>query len=567
MAIDARIALGVQPVQQQPNMLAQYAQVMGIKAAQQEMEGNNALREAYASGGDLNDPEFRRRVMAANPKLGSQLIKTNAETGKLQNEAISKRIDLSREMLTGVNTPEDYLAWHESNHKDPVLGSYLTQRGVTAEQSRAKIIAALNSPGGLEKLKRESALGATTLQKELMQTERSVQTANISAGPAYGQLALAREKAAREKQQLDAVLGIVSPAPVSSATATPVNMGGGGVQTTQTPPAGGVQTPTTGVAPVTPPAGAAPVTPATGAVGQPNVLATQVAPPPVTTPAQTTVNNLGQGSQKEQLVDQISRLARLPYADASRALEMKVKEFNVLYPTEKIEQDRQGNLVTIVNGVAKPVLDARGLQVQGKPLPETAFEKSVGAEVGKDIVAFVKRVEAAPKNIAKIDEVLGILKSGGAVTGFGAETRLNLERAMSLFGNDVKAGKRVVDTQILDALLGSDVFPSLQSMGLGSKNIDTPAEREFIRQVITGTIKLDNDALVRLTQIRRNVETSAIKEYNQKLESGRFDKYSKAAGQKLEKIEVPNPVIRSGKLKDGRLVNEYADGTIDYAKN
>ena len=567
MAIDARIALGVQPVQQQPNMLAQYAQVMGIKAAQQEMEGNNALREAYASGGDLNDPEFRRRVMAANPKVGSQLIKTNAETGKLQNEAVLKRIELSREMLTGVNTPEDYLAWHESNHKDPVLGSYLTQRGVTAEQSRAKIIAALNSPGGLDKLKRESALGATTLQKELMQTERSVQTANISAGPAYGQLALAREKAAREKQQLDAVLGIVSPAPVSSATSMPVDMGGGGVQTTQTPSASGVQTPPTGVAPVTPPAGAAPVTPATGAVGQPNVLATQVAPPPVTTPAQTTVNNLGQGSQKEQLVDQISRLARLPYADAARALEMKVKEFNVLYPTEKIEQDRQGNLVTIVNGVAKPVVGITGLPVQGKPLPETAFESIVGKKTGEDIVAFVKRVEAAPKNIAKIDEVLGILKSGGAVTGFGAETRLNLERAMSLFGNDVKAGKRVVDTQILDALLGSDVFPSLQAMGLGSKNIDTPAEREFIRQVITGTIKLDNDALIRLTQIRRNVETSAIKEYNQKLESGRFDKYSKAAGQKLEKIEVPNPVIRSGKLKDGRLVNEYADGTIDYAKN
>ena len=101
-------------------------------------------------------------------------------------------------------------------------------------------------------------------------------------------------------------------------------------------------------------------------------------------------------------------------------------------------------------------------------------------------------------------------------------------------------------------------------MGLGSKNIDTPAEREFIRQVITGTIKLDNDALVRLTQIRRNVETSAIKEYNQKLKSGRFDKYSKAAGQKLEKIEVPNPIIRKGKHKNGRSVIEYADGTVEY---
>lgn len=191
MALDPRIPLGVQPIQtQQPNMLGQVAQIMGIRAAQQDIQGNEELRAAYAQGGDLNDPEFRRRVMAANPKLGSQLIKTNAETSKLQNEAIANRIKLSREMLTGINTPEDYIAWHEANHKDPVLGGYLSQRGVTAEQSRAKIIAELSKPGGLEKLKRESALGATELQKELMQTERT----RISAGPGYMQANLAREK-------------------------------------------------------------------------------------------------------------------------------------------------------------------------------------------------------------------------------------------------------------------------------------------------------------------------------------------------------------------------------------
>lgn len=189
MPINPNIALGVQ--QQQPvNMLGQVGQMLALKGAVQDIQGNEDLRAAYSQGGDLNDPEFRRRVMAANPKLGSQLIKTNAETSKLQNEAIANRIKLSREMLTGVNTPEDYLAWHESNHKDPVLGSYLTQRGVTAEQSRAKIIADLAKPGGLDKLKRESALGATDLQKELMQTERT----RISAGPGYQQAALAREK-------------------------------------------------------------------------------------------------------------------------------------------------------------------------------------------------------------------------------------------------------------------------------------------------------------------------------------------------------------------------------------
>ena len=188
--------------------------------------------------------------MAANPKIGSQLIKTNAETGKLQNEAVLKRIELSREMLTGVNTPEDYLAWHESNHKDPVLGSYLTQRGVTAEQSRAKIIAALNSPGGLEKLKRESALGATTLQKELMQTERSVQVAGIGAGATMrGQDMLnAREIEKREYERANPSLyhftapdgtlmvapqrggGAARPVPMDGSIAPlpPVTIGGGG---------------------------------------------------------------------------------------------------------------------------------------------------------------------------------------------------------------------------------------------------------------------------------------------------------------------------------------------------
>jgi hypothetical protein len=428
-----------------------------------------------------------------------------------------------------------------------------------AAAMRAKIAATGGDPRQIAALAQQG-IDAAISAKDKMSDATSRYATNTAAGTAANRLKFDVDKDTREQEQLKAVLGIVSPERTSSATAIPINMGGGGGPTAQTPPASGAQMPPASAVPVTPLAGAQ--TPATGTVGQPNVLATQVAPPQ--TSAQTNVNAFNTGSQKDQLVDQISQLARIPTTAASRALEMKVKEFNVLYPTEKIEQDRQGNLITIVNGVSKPVVGMTGLPVQGKPLPETAFEKSVGTKTGEDTVAFVKRAEAAPKNIAKIDEVLGLLKSGNAVTGFGAENRLNLERAMSLFGNDVKSGKRVVDTQILDALLGSDVFPSLQSMGLGSKNIDTPNEREFIRQVITGTIQLDNDALIRLTQIRRNVETNAIKEYNQKLESGKFNKYSKAADQKLEKIEVPNPIIRKGTHKNGRPVIEYADGTVEY---
>ena len=559
MALDTNIALGVRPVEQ-PNMLAQMGQMMQLRQAQQGFESENALRDFYAQGGNASTAEGQRQLMSKVGLKGMDVIGKQSEISSRDVRTQADSLKTIKDNIGLANNPQAMAEYLRGAYSTP--GGVLLARLVPLDKALASIP---NDPKAFADFQRNFGLTTDKLfasAADLLQAETSRYSTDVAAGTAANRLNFDKTKDARDQAELARVLGIVSPTPVSSATATPINMSGATTSTaplvTGNAPMGGGRL---GSGTFNIPMGGA-QTPPAGAVGKPNVLATQVAPQ-----TQTDVNAFNKGTQKEQLVSQISQLANLPTIVGARALENKVKEYNVLYPTEKIEQDRQGNLITVVNGVAKPVLDARGLPVQGKPLTETAFEKSVGAEVGKDVVAFVKRVEAAPKNITKIDEALGILKSGGAVTGFGAEVRLNLERAKSLFGNDVKAGKRVVDTQILDALLGSDVFPSLQSMGLGSKNIDTPAEREFIRQVITGTIQLDNDALVRLTQIRRNVETNAIKEYNQKLDGGKLSNYAKAANQKLEKIEVPNPIIRSGTLKDGRLVNEYADGTIDYAKN
>jgi len=361
MPINPNIALGVQ--QQQPvNMLGQLGQIYALKGAKQEFEGNEALREAYAQGGDLNDPAFRQRVMAANPKLGSQLIKTSAETSKLQNEAIAKRIELSREMLTGINTPEDYLAWHESNHRDPVLGSYLSQRGVTAEDSRAKIMAELGKPGGLERLKRESALGAGKLQQELMQTERSVQVANIGAAAPLGQLQLARDKDARSQEELNRIRGILTggatppsaPPAISSAP-----MGGGGR----------LGSGTFGV-----PMGGSGVT-------QPNVLASQVAPPVTTSAPVNALLNPPAGqtgvapamNRVDEITQQLTQLARVGGPVANQAMEGLVKEYNILNPAGKIELGQDGVLRTINErtGVAKVVTGADGQPVMGKVAPVT----------------------------------------------------------------------------------------------------------------------------------------------------------------------------------------------------
>lgn len=222
MAIDARIALGVQPVQQQPNMLAQYAQVMGIKAAQQEMESNNAMRDLFSGGANFDDPEFQRRGYMANAKGFSELLGKRATTQKTEMESLGKEIELRRDALVNVNTPEDYLKWHETNHQGR-MGNFFKSIGQTP--NRESIMLELSKPGGLEKLKRDSALGATRLAQEFYNTERT----RISAGPGYMNANLAREEFnLRQKQQaeIDAIAGGGTTTPTPSTT--PMGGGGGG---------------------------------------------------------------------------------------------------------------------------------------------------------------------------------------------------------------------------------------------------------------------------------------------------------------------------------------------------
>jgi hypothetical protein len=548
MPINPNIALGIQ--QPQPvNMLGQMGQMMALKAAQQETEGYEGVKSAIIGGMDAADPR-----MLQFGKRGIEAFRAAGEGRVKQQDALTKAYLNQRKSLDFVSSPEDLLAHGLSQFNDPVIAPQLKAQGLTPEKLTASFQKQLSTEG-FESLLKKRAMGLDDWYKD--QTSR--RNTDVSATAPMMNARLNQRQFDLNEAELEE-LRKISNAGTPSATASPVNLGGGVVVTNAAPIGAG--------------GGGPAVAPVAGGPASTNVLRDQVAAP-VSTPAP--VNGLlnppaGETgaapvmSQKEQLINQIRDISKMrPSPAVSRALDMKIKEHNVLYPDAKVDQDVNGNLISIVNGKATPVVDRNGNPVKGKPIPETSFEKTVRAAVGEDVVKAVKRAEVAPRNIQKIDETLSILSSGGAITGFGADLRLNVERAMSLYGADIKAGRRVADTQILDALLGSDVFPSLQSMGLGSKNIDTPAEREYLRQVMTGTIKMDRDALVRLTRMRRQVEVDGIKDYNDKIDSGKLNNYFKATDQTPEKIEIPNKIIRSGTHKDGRQVNEYADGTIEYA--
>ena len=77
MPINPNIALGVQPIQQ-PNMLAQYGQMMALKAAQQETEGYEGVKSALSGGMSATDPrilQYGKRGIEAFKAAGEGRVK------------------------------------------------------------------------------------------------------------------------------------------------------------------------------------------------------------------------------------------------------------------------------------------------------------------------------------------------------------------------------------------------------------------------------------------------------------------------------------------------------------
>lgn len=189
--IDPSIALGIKPLQldNPMNAMAMYSQIQGAQQANQlnrlkmdeyerartEEEG---VRNALARGDiKLDTPEGRAGLLKYG-KTGLEYGKALTEQQKAvvdrqaaETKLVVDRTKMSREALDNVHTPEDYLAWHEANHRDPILGPSLAARGVTAETSRANIMKQLNTPGGFERLVNQSKLGAEKFIERTTLTE------------------------------------------------------------------------------------------------------------------------------------------------------------------------------------------------------------------------------------------------------------------------------------------------------------------------------------------------------------------------------------------------------------
>jgi hypothetical protein len=186
---------------------------------------------------------------------------------------------------------------------------------------------------------------------------------------------------------------------------------------------------------------------------------------------------------------------------------------------------------------------------------ENAYDKRGGEVMFDKDLSEYEAASAAPDRLEKLDTVLDLIKEGNITTGFGAELAQNANRMKAKFLNDKEAGKTVTNTELLDSLLSSDVFPMISSLGIGAKGMDTPAERDFLRQAFTGTKELSPETLQRLTEIRRNIEIRNVKKFKQNYDKGTYKRFFDKFGRPLPDFSSIPP--------EGVTFKEWSNMTLE----
>jgi hypothetical protein len=152
--LNALIAQGYQ-FQPPPDPFAQYAKQQQLQQGEQANQLNQMKMQEYQRGMDETnamrrlDPTsatYLQDITRINPEKGFAFAKLRqeAETARTEGQSkntklIADKLALLPEAYRMADTPEAYLALHQSVHADPVLGPYLKNVGATPEKGLATL--------------------------------------------------------------------------------------------------------------------------------------------------------------------------------------------------------------------------------------------------------------------------------------------------------------------------------------------------------------------------------------------------------------------------------------------
>ena len=203
---------------------------------------------------------------------------------------------------------------------------------------------------------------------------------------------------------------------------------------------------------------------------------------------------------------------------------------------------------------------------------ESAYSTYIGTEGAKGDMAIINGAKRGAEQVARLDQALELINSTSTRTGAFAGVLKQIDKAKYMIGvgDQAKIQKSISNTELLEALLGGDVFPMIKELGIGARGLDTPAEREFLQKVMTGEITMNRDTLMKLTIMRRNNFAEAVEIYNRKYDGDGWKRIKESAlGADLQRMEYATGkdsafVSKLFQQIDGKkqTLSLHADGSI-----
>jgi tellurite resistance protein len=173
---------------------------------------------------------------------------------------------------------------------------------------------------------------------------------------------------------------------------------------------------------------------------------------------------------------------------------------------------------------------------------QTAGEKSkgtvLGKGVGEDLLKTRLAAQTANENLPKMYTALNILKTQPITTGLGYQFYDIINQVRAQYLSDKKAGVEVTNSQYLDSLVGGAVFNAIADLGIGARGIDTPKEKDFLLEVVTGKRSLSENALIQITEMRIESTEKSVKKFNDYLSKGDYKDLETILGRKLNPIQL-----------------------------
>jgi hypothetical protein len=187
----------------------------------------SAVANALLKSGDVAG--YSAYVKAIEARETQKLTQT-----KTTGDIVTTRLSQFKDLLNTIDptTPDagaKYLAWHEANHADEYIGPLLASRGVTADQSRASIDAAIRQgPAAVAELINKSRLGIDKFRENQKAEQKERYKEYVFDAVSFGEAPMSESEWLASQQPAPASAPAPAPAPApveAAATAAPTSTG------------------------------------------------------------------------------------------------------------------------------------------------------------------------------------------------------------------------------------------------------------------------------------------------------------------------------------------------------